>query len=150
MSTSQENDRPQIEIASDEDWKARVKEEDARRDAEARVSEASTYTESTDDDSELDDEALKNLPEPTMATLFQMLSTQAILAMGLMPGLNGKTTVKLPLARHFIDLLSLLQSKTKGNLTGNEDRLLEATLHELRMAYVKVSDIKSKEATSAN
>lgn len=144
MSTSPKDDRPQIEIATDEDWKSRVKEEDARRDAEAASPPASSNED--DDLDDLDDEALANLPEPTMATLFQMLSTQAILAMGLMPGLNGKTTRKLPLARHFIDLLSLLQSKTKGNLTGNEDRMLEGTLHELRMAFVQLSQSETDDA----
>lgn len=149
MSTSSNDDRPEIEIASDEDWKTRVKEEDARRDAEASAPPASTpgdAAEDSDDLDDLDEEALANLPEPSMSTLFQMLSTQAILALGLMPGLNGQTTVRLPLARHFIDLLSLLQSKTKGNLTGNEDRLLEATLHELRMAFVQRSQSKSDDS----
>jgi hypothetical protein len=46
----------------------------------------------------------------------------------------------LPLARHSIDLLGMLQEKTKGNLTVEEQRLLENGLTELRFRYVQVSD----------
>ena len=46
---------------------------------------------------------------------------------------------QLHLAKHFIDLLSLLDEKTNAHLTGHEDQLLQGTLHELRMAYVEVS-----------
>ncbi len=43
------------------------------------------------------------------------------------------------MARQDIDLLGLLQEKTKGNLTGDEERLLEQALCDLRMRYVEVS-----------
>jgi Domain of unknown function (DUF1844) len=41
------------------------------------------------------------------------------------------------LARHSIDMLAILQEKTKGNLTREESRLLENTLTELRMRFVQ-------------
>ena len=51
----------------------------------------------------------------------------------------------LPLARHSIDLLSMLGEKTRGNLTTEEQRLLENGLTELRFRYVQVSDeLKNK------
>lgn len=46
----------------------------------------------------------------------------------------------LPLARHSIDLLGMLQEKTKGNLTVEEQRLLNNGLTELRFRYVQVAD----------
>lgn len=46
----------------------------------------------------------------------------------------------LPLARHSIDMLSVLQDKTRGNLTVEEQRLIENGLTELRFRYVQVSD----------
>lgn len=46
----------------------------------------------------------------------------------------------LPLARHSIDMLGVLQEKTKGNLTVEEARLLENGLTELRFRYVQVMD----------
>jgi hypothetical protein len=48
----------------------------------------------------------------------------------------------LEMARHNIDLLELLQDKTKGNRTPEEDQLLEHLLFQLRMTYVK-SDPRS-------
>ncbi len=45
----------------------------------------------------------------------------------------------LVMARQDIDLLGLLQEKTKGNLTGDEERLLEQALCDLRMRYVEVT-----------
>jgi hypothetical protein len=42
----------------------------------------------------------------------------------------------LPLARQTIDILELLERKTRGNLEPDEDRLLASVLHELRMKYV--------------
>ena len=50
----------------------------------------------------------------------------------------------LPTAKHYIDLLELLQAKTKGNLDENEKALLESTLHELRMAFVQATGVEPK------
>ncbi len=52
----------------------------------------------------------------------------------------------LPMARHSIDLLAMLQEKTKGNLTPEEQRLLENGLTELRFRYVQIA--KQVEAES--
>lgn len=46
----------------------------------------------------------------------------------------------LPLARHSIDMLGMLQEKTRGNLTIEEQRILENGLTELRFRYVQVLD----------
>lgn len=48
----------------------------------------------------------------------------------------------LPLARHSIDMLAMLQEKTRGNLTVEEQRLLENGLTELRFRYVQIADEK--------
>jgi hypothetical protein len=54
------------------------------------------------------------------------------------PG-EGHAARDLLMARQDIDLLGLLQEKTKGNLTGEEERLLEQALCDLRMRYVEVA-----------
>ncbi|MGH9620206.1 MAG: DUF1844 domain-containing protein [Bryobacteraceae bacterium] len=46
----------------------------------------------------------------------------------------------LPLARHSIDMLTMLQEKTRGNLTVEEQRLIENGLTELRFRYVQIAD----------
>jgi hypothetical protein len=125
-------DKPSIEIVSDEDWKTRVKEEDAQRDAASAPAAAEPETEA-------DSAAARDLPPATLATLLQMLSSQAILAMGLIPAPDGQRLQELPLAKHFIDLLAVLEAKCGGNLSADEARFLDQSLHELRMAYVEVS-----------
>jgi hypothetical protein len=50
------------------------------------------------------------------------------------------TEPNLPLARHSIDMLAMIQEKTKGNLTVEEQRLIENGLTELRFRFVQVSD----------
>ena len=55
------------------------------------------------------------------------------------PSPEGQAERNLLFARQDIDLLGLLQEKTKGNLTGDEERLLEQGLCDLRMRYVEVA-----------
>ena len=80
------------------------------------------------------------IPPARFDTLIQLLSSQAILALGLIPDPQGNTEVRLPLARHFIDLLAILESKTKGNLDSNEAKMLERSLHELRVLFLDKSN----------
>jgi hypothetical protein len=68
-----------------------------------------------------------------------MFSTQAAVALGMMPHPVTKQQVaELPVAKHFIGMLTVLEDKTKGNLTTEESSFLERTLHQLRMAYMDV------------
>lgn len=52
---------------------------------------------------------------------------------------TGKKTVNMAMAQHTIDMIAMLQDKTAGNLTEDEDNLLKALLSELRLAYVEAS-----------
>lgn len=133
--SEQESKEP--EIKSDEAWKERVKAEDARLDAQRAASEGSPAGDSRSRTSEIDP---SQLPRPTFATLVGLFSTQAMVALGMIhhPE-DGAVDVQLPLARHFIDLLGVLEEKTRGNLTDGEAHLLEQSLHELRMAYLEHS-----------
>lgn len=63
----------------------------------------------------------------------------AYVHLGDAPEPEGHSDRNLVLARQDIDLLGLLQDKTKGNLTGEEERLLEQALTDLRMRFVEVS-----------
>ena len=76
----------------------------------------------------------------TFEHLVMSLATTAMLQLGLVngPG-NEHPPVDLPAATETIDLLEILQQKTKGNLTEHEDELLTGSLYELRMAFVNVS-----------
>ena len=79
------------------------------------------------------------LPAIDFATFVLSLSHSALVHMGDAPDPDDKRSVNLPLARQTIDLLSLLQDKTRGNLSGPEERILEQALYDLRLRYVEVS-----------
>ena len=78
-----------------------------------------------------------NLPSASFAVLVQLLASQAMLAMGKMhvPG-QPELKVDLAAAKHFVDLLGVLEEKTKGNLTSDETAMISAVAHELRMIYL--------------
>lgn len=56
-------------------------------------------------------------------------------------------TVNLGAAQQIIDILALLESKTRGNLTAEERQLLEQLVYELRMRYVEVSKAGAPESS---
>lgn len=77
------------------------------------------------------------LPSPSFAVLVQLLASQAMMAMGKMkvPG-QPELTPDLDAAKHFVDLVGVLEEKTKGNLTEDEGAMIGAVAHELRMIYL--------------
>ena len=81
------------------------------------------------------------LPPVDFSTFVISLSTSALYHMGLVPDpeTNEKLPANLPIARHTIDTLEMLQEKTRGNLEPEEDRLIEGMLYELRMRFVEAS-----------
>ena len=78
------------------------------------------------------------IPEADFPSFLLSLATSALFHMGLIadPESGEKTAANLPLARHSIDTLALLQEKTQGNLTSEEEELLTNLLTELRMRFV--------------
>lgn len=83
--------------------------------------------------------AEKELPAVDFSTFIMSLTHSALVHLGDAPDPEGVRGVHLPLARQTIDLLALLQEKTKNNLLGPEERLLEQALYDLRLRYVEVS-----------
>jgi hypothetical protein len=78
------------------------------------------------------------LPSIDFATFVMSLSHSVVMQLGDAPHPETqKVEVDLPLARQTIDLLGLLEEKTKGNLTGDEERLLTHVLFDLRMRFVE-------------
>ncbi len=67
-----------------------------------------------------------------------LFGTQAMIALGKLANpATGKAEKNLPAARLFIDTLEMLESKTKGNLNGDETKVLHATLTDLRLMFVE-------------
>ena len=80
------------------------------------------------------------LPKIDFSTFVLSINSSALVQLGLIddPG-GGPKTKNLPMAKQTIDLLAMLEEKTQGNLTSDEDNILKNILYELRMLYVKES-----------
>ena len=80
------------------------------------------------------------LPKIDFATFVLSINSSALVQLGLIedPSGGGKTK-NLPMAKQTIDMLAMLEEKTKGNLSGDEEKILTNILYELRMLYVKES-----------
>lgn len=85
------------------------------------------------------------VPPASFELLVLSLAMQAQMELGLGGPQEGHVP-DLDIARHTIDLLAILQQKTKGNLTLDEQRLLENTLTELRFRYVQALEQINKKA----
>jgi hypothetical protein len=116
------NDKPKIIV--DSDWKTEARKEKERLDQESREMPG-----------------MDEIPEASFVEILQMIVMQATIGLGGFqdPQSGQRIPPNLPLARHYIDLLGLLEQKTANNLTEDEKGLVEATLHELRMAFVHLS-----------
>ncbi len=102
-----------------------------------------------DDDDEL--ESRPALPPADFDFLIYSLRLQAELNLGLLPlGEPGeeKTEPDFELARHNIDLLAMLQLKTKGNLTAGEQSVLDKSVTELRFRFAQAHQEQSRQEAS--
>lgn len=80
------------------------------------------------------------LPEINFSTFVVSLNASALLNLGAIEDPNtGQTNKNLAMAKQTIDILSLLEEKTEGNLTTEEKNLLKNILYDLRIIYVKES-----------
>lgn len=125
-----ENDEaPKIHI--DSDWKAEAQAEKERLSA-ASEEDPSKGTGGRE---------AGGLPEANFQTLVSTMATQALFAMGAIPDpRTGQRIAHLDLARHHIDMLGVLEEKSKGNLTEEEQKMLSTTIYELRNTYIQISN----------
>ena len=80
------------------------------------------------------------LPEVDFNSFIFSLSTSVLIQLGEIEDPFAQKLVKnLPLAKQTIDLIGMLGEKTKGNLTPDEEKVLEYVLYDLRMRYVKAT-----------
>ena len=78
------------------------------------------------------------MPKVDFLTFIMSLSSSALAHLGEVPDpVTGKKEVDLELARHTIDVLSMLEEKTRGNLTREEGEFIRNILFELKMKYVQ-------------
>lgn len=114
------------------------KVEDKRRfTAEGEAKEAETPKSKTPENVQGAKEP-REFPPLDFTTFVLSLASSVQVHLGLIPNPGtGKTEKSLTLAKQTIDLLGLLQEKTKGNLTEDENKVLEGVLYNLRLQFVE-------------
>jgi hypothetical protein len=79
-------------------------------------------------------------PEIDFTNFILSLSTSALIQLGeIQDPFTQKSAKNLPLAKQTIDLIGMLKEKTKGNLSPEEEKVIEYVLYDLRMRYVKAA-----------
>lgn len=88
----------------------------------------------------MSDQKLPAPPEASFDILISMLISQAAAAMGQLkiPG-QEMPEVRMDYAKHFIDLLAILEEKTKGNVSSEESTMMGQAIHQLRMVYLQLN-----------
>jgi len=114
-------------IFVDEDWKSQAQAEKQRLANEPAGPAGGA-------------DAARGVPEASFATLVSSIVTQVLFALGAIEDPQTRQRYRdLPMAKHQIDMLAILEQKTQGNLTDEEKKLLDNALYEVRMAYVQVA-----------
>lgn len=118
---------PKIHI--DSDWKAQAQKEKAKLAEKAKDAPASGGRGGPG-----------GMPPANFETLISTMVTQALFYMGGIPDpRSGQRIQNLDLARHNIDMLTVLEEKTKGNLTEEEAGMLANATYELRTRYIQLA-----------
>ncbi len=91
------------------------------------------------------------LPPASFEFLIESILMQTQMQLGLIHfrEKDEESEPNLPLAKHSIDMLAMLQEKTRGNLSAEEQRLIENGLTELRFRYVQVADEQKRRVQPA-
>ncbi|MBT5656508.1 MAG: DUF1844 domain-containing protein [Phycisphaerae bacterium] len=127
------DETPKIHV--DSDWKA---EAQAEKEKLAQAEAAKTDTPS---------EGGGKLPPPDFKGLVGLLASQAVMGLGAMPDQSGKgVMIDLEGAKFAIDLLDMIELKTKGNLKEDESTELSAVLTELRSRFVQITELLAQQA----
>ncbi len=123
---------PKIQI--DSDWKAQAQAEKQKLAEKAKEAPAASSAGSGARP------GAGELPPADFQTLLSTMATQALFALGAFPDpRTGQRVAHLDLARHHIDMLAVIEEKTKGNLSQEETDAVTTTLYELRQRYVQVA-----------
>ncbi len=130
--TEEQNKEPKI--VTDENWKEQAQLEKEKLKQHEKEKETAQSPES--------DPPSGTLPPADFTTLINSLLVQVFFCLGRISDPSGKNPqVNLDLAKHHIDMLEVLDEKTKGNLTEDENKKLALALHEARMQYVQIAGV---------
>lgn len=124
---SEDQDSKETEAKED---KAESPEKPDGEDFENAQQQADAAAEEADEDAPL--------PELNFPTFVISLNASALVHLGAIEDpATGKKVKNLPMAKQTIDILSMLEEKTRGNLSADEENILKNVLYDLRILYVK-------------
>jgi hypothetical protein len=134
-----QGESPKIQI--DSDWKAEAQREKERLAQQSRQAEAAKAPPAGARPAGGAARREGQMPPASFDTLISTMATQALLFMGAIPDPRTGQRIRpiLDLARHHVDMLGVIEDKSKGNLTDDEQQMLSATLYELRQRYIQLS-----------
>lgn len=131
-------------IIIDSDWKSQAqaeREKLAEAEAKAQAEAASKQGHGQ--------EGPGGMPPADFRTLVEMLAMQALMYLGgVADRRTGQAVFDPEYSRHMIDLLGVLEAKTAGNLTPEENKELSTMLHELRTRWVELSRMMAEQVAS--
>ena len=112
-------------------------EEKEKKEGKAESAETPEQPQAEEPVPEAEEEAAQ-LPEINFQTFVFSLNASALVQLGVMDDpATGRKETNLLVAKQTIDILSMLQEKTAGNLSSDEENLLKNILYDLRIRYVK-------------
>ncbi len=110
-------------------------------DSQGKVKKESEKAEKEEDKEKEKEKVSAPLPEVNFSSFLVSVSSSTLLHLGeIADPQSGEKKKDLALAKQSIDIISLLKDKTKGNLTQEEEKLLEHLLYDLRIRFVKASE----------
>lgn len=133
---TQDDSAPKLQI--DSDWKAQAQAEKAQlqEQEKAKAEQAGEDTQQPG-----------KLPQADFKSLVGVLASQAIMGLGAMNDpKTGRVVIDLEGARFSIDLLGVLEDKTKGNITDEQSKKLTQVLAELRSRFVQITQLVAQQA----
>jgi Domain of unknown function (DUF1844) len=136
-------------IIIDEDWKSRVQ---AEKEAAAKHPTGEPASAGGEQPSSAKQQAnqVPPIPPASFEMLVTTLATEALVALGQVPHpVTGKAELQRDHAQYLIDTLDVLRLKTKGNLTPQEQELIDSVLHQMRMLFVATATVPANAPANA-
>ncbi|MCC6423870.1 MAG: DUF1844 domain-containing protein [Phycisphaerales bacterium] len=140
---AEEENQPSLHI--DTDWKKQAQEE-KRKLAEQESAKAAAAAPpdakaapAGQKSSTRDSRGQREVPPASFGSLVQSILMQVLFHLGDIPNRGGEPVVNMDMAKHQIDTLVVLEEKCRGNLSADEQRLIDTALYEARMRFVAVA-----------
>ena len=132
-----------IILSVDDDWKRQAQEEKKRlaEQEQQKAAAVAPAPAATEEATPVGGRkaAAGEIPTASFAAIAQSMLTQTLYFLGDLAGRGGQPMMNLDMARYQIDQLTILEQKTKGNLTAGEQQFMDSALYEARNRFVAVA-----------